>query len=54
MTDGLVLLKFGGSLITEKSAPNTANLQQIDALAKELKYIYHSKTYHQLLSLIHI
>ncbi len=42
MTDTLVLLKFGGSLITDKSEANTANHNQIDELAQELRDIHNA------------
>ena len=49
MTDMLVLLKFGGSLITEKSEASTANLPQIDALAEEIRHICHTNPNLQLI-----
>ncbi len=49
MTNELIFLKLGGSLVTDKSKAYTANLNQIRKLAKEIKHLSTTKSDMRLL-----
>lgn len=43
MTSELILLKFGGSLITDKDKPYTARIEKLASLAREVKAVLDSQ-----------